>query len=153
MDANDIYIKGVNALDTNRVPAVLIGSTAGGTISKVIYYSKVKKFKILVPVGIEKLIPNSVSNVAKEAGIKKINFSMGMPCGLLPIPNSDIVTEIEAIKILSGAVAFPIASGGVDGAEGAVTLVIKGSKSQINLINSIINDLKGTKLPSVEYEN
>jgi len=152
MTPEDIYIKGANALDCKGISAVLIGSEAGGTISRVIAYSKKRNFKILVPIGLEKLIPCSVIDASKEAGVKKMNFSMGMPCGLLPIRDGYVTTEIEAIKILSGADAFPIASGGLGEAQGAITMVIKGNKEQIELINNYINGIKGTKLPNIEYE-
>lgn len=152
MGPEDVYIKGANALDFDKIPAVLIGNKGGGTISRVIYYSKKRNFKILVPIGLEKLIPCSISVVSKEAKFGKMDFSMGMPCSLLPIRNSYVITEIEAINILSNATAFPIASGGLVGAEGAITLVIKGRNEQIKLINNYINGIKGTKLPQIEYE-
>lgn len=148
----DIYIKGANALDCNGMAAVLIGSEAGGTISRVISYSKKNKFKIVVPIGLEKLISCSVLDASKEAGVNKMNFSMGMPCGLLAIREGYVITEIEAINILAGASAFPIASGGLGGAEGAITLVAKGDNEQIKLLNDYVDSIKGTKLPNIEYK-
>ena len=152
MGPEDIYIKGANALDCDGMSAVLIGSEAGGTISRVIAYAKKKYFKIVVPIGLEKLIPCSVIDASKEAGVKKMNYSMGMPCGLLAIRDGYVITEIEAINILTGASAFPIASGGLGGAEGAITLIVKGNIEQIKLINDCINGIKGTKLPNIEYK-
>lgn len=152
MGPGDIYIKGANALDFNKVPAVLIGNKYCGTISRVIYYSKKKNFKIIVPIGLEKIIPCSVSEASREAKIRKINFSMGMPCSLLAIRNAYVITEIEAINILSEAHAIPIASGGLCGAEGAITIIIKGNNNQINSINTCIDGIKGAVLPEIVYK-
>ena len=50
---------------------------------------------------------------------------MGVSCGLLPVAG-DVVTELKAIELLSGAEATVISAGGLAGAEGAVVMVIKG---------------------------
>lgn len=55
---------------------------------------------------------------------------MGMPVGLLPI-NGIVVTELEAVKILSGAGAVQIGAGGIMGAEGAITIVVEGKRNKL----------------------
>ena len=42
-----------------------------------------------------------------------------------------IVTEIEALEILSGVSAFQTGAGGIGGAEGAVHLVVRGSRDKV----------------------
>jgi len=56
----------------------------------------------------------------------------------------EVVTEIEAISLLTGASAEHIAGGGVSGAEGAIWLAVDGTdeqiKSAMRLLNSIIRE-------------
>ena len=57
-----------------------------------------------------------------------------------------MVTELKAIKFLTGATAVPVAAGGVDGAEGAVTLVISGEDVQVRKAIACIEGVKGAKI-------
>jgi hypothetical protein len=68
--------------------------------------------------------------------------------GLIPVPGK-VVTEVEAIDILSGAKAFVVAAGGLGGAEGAVTLVIRGPDEKVNQALQIVKDVKSATLPEV----
>jgi len=70
--------------------------------------------------------------------------SMGLPCSLVPVKGT-VISEIEAINILTGAIAIPIAVGSVSGAEGSVTFVIKGRKAQVQAAKEIIREVKGEK--------
>ena len=148
MGAKDVYIKGVNALDQQRTVGILIGNrTEGGTIGRVISASKQRGFKLVFPVGLEKLIPVSIKAAAKEAIKTKYTYSMGVNCGLLPCTEGIVITEMDAIKILSGASAIPIAAGGLDGAEGAITLVIKGETEEVTKAIKYVEQSKGARLP------
>ncbi len=150
MGPKDVYIKGVNALDTEGTVGVLIGSLEGGTIARVIAASRQKGFSILFPVGLEKLIPIRIEDAAKEALKKQNDYSMGTSCALMPCKGKGIVvTELKAIEILSGATAIPIAAGGLGGAEGAVTLVIKGEEEQVTKAIEYIEQSKGARLPKI----
>ena len=55
----------------------------------------------------------------------------------------EIVTELEAIKMLTGATAFQSSAGGVNGAEGGVWLVIRGTKGQVSNALKLIRSIKG----------
>lgn len=150
MVPSDIYIKGVNALDAEGNVGVLWGSPVkeheGGTAALVMKTKRRKGFNVIFPVGIEKLIPIRISEAAKEAKKFKYDYAMGVSCGLLPCEGT-VVTELRAIEILSGASAVPIAAGGLGGAEGAITLVIKGDKKQVTKAIKYIEDSKGARLP------
>ncbi len=52
-----------------------------------------------------------------------------------------IVTELEAIRLLTGADALQIAAGGIRGAEGAVRLLITGTGSEIAALREILSTL------------
>ena len=76
---------------------------------------------------------------------KKLNSSSSSgPC-FLPV-NGEVISEIEAIKLLTGAQAMLVAGGGVSGAEGAYWLAITGQVNQIHktekIIKSISNESK-----------
>ena len=145
----DVYIKGVNALDAEGNAGVLIGNKfEGGTVGLVIGAARRKGFGVIFPVGLEKLIPLPVKEVAREARKQEYEYSMGLSCGLLPVPGT-AVTELTAVEILSGAQAFPIASGGLGGAEGSVVLVINGEKEQVWQAIEHVEACKGASLPQV----
>ena len=151
MGPKDVYVKGVNALDLEGTVGVLIGSEVeGGTIGRVIGASRRKGFPIIFPVGLEKLIPIRIEEAAREALKTKYEYSMGLSCGLFPCKGGTVITEITAIEILSGAKAIPIAAGGLGGAEGGVTLVIKGEKKQVIAAIEYVEQSKGACLPPAD---
>jgi hypothetical protein len=47
----------------------------------------------------------------------------------------------------------PIAAGGLGGAEGAITMVIKGNEEQVNKAIDYIEQSKGAKLPQLRLRN
>ena len=148
MGENDVYIKGVNAVDPQGTVGILIGSnTEGGTIGQALAAYRKKGFSLIWPVGLEKLVPNSLEEAAKEAIKTKYDYAMGINCGLLPYKEGMVITEINAVEILSGATAVPIAAGGLDGAEGAITMVIKGGKEQVARAIEYAEQSKGARLP------
>jgi len=152
----DVYIKGVNALDPDGRVAVLIGNRVeGGTIGRVMAASRRRGFTVLCPVGLEKLIPVSVSEAARIANRKGYSYSMGMPCSLLPVDGGrvEVVTEPRAVEMLSGARAVPIAAGGLGGAEGAITLAVEGEEAQIARVVAFAEAAKGARLPALRVNS
>ncbi|HEX78155.1 MAG TPA: hypothetical protein G4O03_07095 [Dehalococcoidia bacterium] len=149
----DVYIKGVNALDTEGNVGVLIGNPIeGGTIGQVMAASRGKGFNVIFPVGLEKLIPIPVKEAAKEALRTSYEYAMGIGCALFPCQGIT-VTEPKAIEILSGATAIPISAGGLGGAEGSVTLVIRGDEEQVRKAIDYAEQSKGARLPQVRTFN
>jgi hypothetical protein len=55
----------------------------------------------------------------------------------------EIVTELEAIKILTGATAFQSSAGGVSGAEGGVWLVFRGTRDQVKKALDLVRSIQG----------
>jgi hypothetical protein len=151
MTAKDVYIKGVNALDSRGNVGILVGERGG--LGVVLSAWKKKKFSLIFPAGLEKLIPIPVRQAAMEAKQAKYEYGMGLPAGLFAYPSGRSVTEIDAVKILSGAVAVPIASGGLGGAEGATTLILKGTNKQVKDAIKFIEQSKGAKLPPLRLSN
>ena len=156
MKSTDVVIKGVNALDTQGNVGILIGDPMqGGTWGVVLSAWRKKKFNLVYPVGLEKLIPVPINEAVKEAKQAKYEYAMGLPTGLFPCSSerSTTVTELNAIEILSGATAIPIAAGGLNGAEGATTLVIKGNEEQVGKAIEHVEASKGAKLPQLRLSN
>jgi hypothetical protein len=147
MGPEDVYIKGCNALDIKGNAGVLFGHSGGGTIGYVMASQRKKGFKIILPVGLEKLIPVTIMQAARAARRTDFEYGMGMPCGLMPVKGGTTVTELEAIKILSGAKAVPNAAGGLGGAEGGIVLAIEGDQDQVRRAIEFVEQSKGAKLP------
>ncbi len=57
------------------------------------------------------------------------------------------MTELTALEILTGTTAIPISAGGLGGAEGGITMVIKGNDEQGIKAIKVIEGIKGTQLP------
>jgi hypothetical protein len=148
MGPEDVYIKGVNAVDTDNTVGVLIGNRVeSGTIGVVMARSKRKGFKVIFPVGLEKLIPIPVRQAAEEAALRNfLDYSMGMPCAMVACKGLAI-TETKAVEILTGATAVAMSMGGLGGAEGAITMIIKGDDDQVPKAIEYIEEAKGAEFP------
>jgi hypothetical protein len=151
MNESDIYVKGVNALDPEGNVGILFGLE--GSMGYLLTARKKRNFTIIYPAGLEKLIPIPVKEAAKDAKLTQYESGMGMPVGLFPCPAGVTVTEIRAIEILSGASAIPIAAGGLGGAEGAITLVLKGTTDEVKKALDFVEQSKGAELPDLRLCN
>jgi hypothetical protein len=151
MTPSDVYIKGVNALDPEGNVGILFGLE--GSMGYIQAARRKRGFTLIYPAGLEKLIPLSVKEAAKAAKLARYEFGMGMPVGLYPCPIGVTVTEVLAIKMLSGASAIPIASGGLGGAEGAITIVLKGKADEVKKALDFVEQSKGARLPDLRLCN
>jgi hypothetical protein len=149
MGPRDVYIKGANAIDSKGHVGVLIGSKIeGGTIGMVLQRSKKQGFGVIYPCGLEKLIPGRISRVVRQTTRVRESclYSMGMQV-VLKECRGTAVTEVDAIQMLAGAQATPIASGGLGGAEGAKTLLLRGSEASVREAVAVVRDVKGIRSP------
>jgi len=138
MKKGDIYIKGANALDyINNMAGVLIGSGTGGTVGAVLGSIIGKKIELIIPVGLEKLV---IDDMYELSWIASQMDSEGP--SLWPISGT-IITEIEALGILTGVDAYLYSAGGVAGAEGAVRLLIDGTDEDVQTALDLIESIKG----------
>ncbi len=142
----DIYVKSPNALDPEGRTGILFTAKGAGTIGRVMKAQRRQGFEIILPTGLEKLVPTPLAEICRESPRRGMNFCSGTPCGVVPIEGT-VVSEVQAIKILSGAQAIPIAAGGVGGAEGATILVVKGEKDQVAKAAAHLASVKGASLP------
>ena len=121
----DVILKGANAVDlSRRQAAVLIGHPKGGTIAVALQAVIGRRVRLLLPVGLEKRVSADLYDVAA-----KLNVPGAKGPRMLPAPG-EILTELEAVSILTGATAELAAGGGVNGAEGSVWLAVSGDLKQ-----------------------
>lgn len=140
MGPNDVIIKSGNVLDPYGKVAVMLGSPDGGEIGQIMGLILGKGIKLLVPMTLNKTIPVSIEKAVAESGICKISKSMGMPIGLMPLPG-EVFTEIDAIKVLTGAEAIPISMGSAEG-DGVLTMIIRGEEKCVEKAWKIINEIR-----------
>jgi len=134
----DIFIKGCNALNYEQdVAGLLIGHPTGGTIGATIGTLISKKIRIMIPAGLEKCIPFDLIEIARD----QFEDTDTQAHSIFPF-TGEIITEIEALEILTDIEAVQIAAGGILGAQGAVWLMLEGSKEQIDKALDIINNTK-----------
>ena len=139
--ADDVVIKGANALDVSGVAGVLLASPVGGTVGKVLGVLAARGSHLIVAVGLEKLIP-SVDRAVEMLGIERIDHAIGKPCGMMPVTFGKVITELDALDILFDVDAAHVASGGVLGSEGAVTIAVEGDTEQVEQVMDLIRAIK-----------
>lgn len=136
LQKGDIIIKGANALDLeNKQAAIYIGHPKAGTISVAMQAVLGRRVELYLPVGLEKRISGDLNKIAQ-----KINSPNASGPRLLPVGGS-IITELEAIKIITGAEAELVAAGGVCGAEGSCWIAVSGSDEQLNKAENLIKSV------------
>lgn len=143
LSAEDVFIKGANALDATGTAGVLMANRAGGTIGSALGTVMARGVHFIIPVGIEKTIPYSIVDAAKRVGIEKCYKSTGWPVGLMPV-HGKVITELDALRILGAEGAFPIGAGGIDGGEGSVVICVEGrSVEKLDGLMTLITQIKG----------
>ncbi len=152
MGPEDVIIKSANALDVNYVPIVLLASETGGTVGSFMGSAAAKNIKVIVPVGLEKSIPVAYEEFCGQFGKEDWDYAIGTPVGAIAVTEGVTFTEIEAVEVLFNATAIPIAAGGVNGAEGSISLFIEGGDEEIAQAYEFFNDLKGEPpFPKVDH--
>ena len=142
LSPEDVFIKGANALDATKTAGIFMAHAAGGTIGAAVGIVMARGVNFIIPVGIEKTIPYSITEAAKRVGQGRFYKSVGKPVGLMPV-HGTVITEVEALKILGADAAFPIGAGGVDGGEGSVVICAEGSTAKMDELMEVIAQIKG----------
>lgn len=140
----DIILKGVNSLNLPKGQAgIYIGDPYGGTIGTAIQAVVGRRVKLILPAGLEKRVYSDLNELAL-----KLNAPGSEGPRLLPVAG-EIITEIEAILILTGAKAEQVAGGGVSGAEGAIWIAVSGTDEQVESTKKLLNSI--LKEPNFEF--
>jgi len=141
-ERDDVFIKGGNAIDTDGNVGVLLGSDIGGTVGQMFGILAARGSRIISPVGLEKLVPD-VIEAARHCGTTTTVLTDGIPVGMAVMTQTELVTELEALESLCGVSVWHIASGGVAGAEGAVTFAVEGAEENIRQAVQLLESIAG----------
>ena len=139
LGAGDIILKGANAVDLKTgEAAVLIGHLEGGTLAAIWQACVGRRAKVIVPVGVEKRVYGPVNELcelccAPDASGARLAAAPGKA-----------FTEVDAIRLLTGAEAKLIAAGGVCGCEGAAWFQCSGEDEQLEKLQTYIAKVKQT---------
>lgn len=147
MGPGDVYVKAVNAIDIEGNLGVLLAVPAGGSVGHVVRSRAKQGFKLVVPTGLEKLIPTPM----KKASELSTDFddAMGIRSALAIIKADVFISEIEAFKLLTGCVATPIACGGINGVEGGYVFSVEGTPEQMASTRKLVDSVLGAELPKL----
>lgn len=141
MGEGDVLIKGANALSADRkVAGILVGDPQGGTWGKTWGRTAGSFVTRVIPVGLEKVIAGDVLSAA--ATLQSGPGRRGATPNLVPVQGV-IVTEIEALELLGGVRATQIGAGGINGAEGAVWLLVEGSDDAMARARELVEAVQG----------
>jgi hypothetical protein len=152
----DVVMKGANALDyKNKLAAgnIMVGphlgfvpGPDGGTTGISMPFIVSRKVHLVIPVGLEKQVAGDIVDLTLKMREPMESLNVVPSMWLL---TGEIVTELEAIKMLTGAAAFQASAGGVGGAEGGSWLVFRGTRDQVTKAMALVKSVKG-ELPYTE---
>ena len=145
---DDVVVIGANAIDSNGNAAMMYGASFGGPPGKIISGLMSECRNVIIAAGLEKFIPGSLLETIQRTSRKSVDKAMGMAVGLTPIVGR-IFTEVEAVSALADVDCFVVGKGGILGAEGATTLVVDGSRSQVSRIEKLIETVKGAGISGI----
>ncbi len=142
MSEGDIVIKGANIINYGKGQAgVLIGHPTGGTTGNITPLIQEKNLRLIIPVGLEKSSHQDIDRLSRLTKQKKEYAAGKMP--YIWSIKGELFTEIEAIKQMADVEVEHLASGGIGGAEGAVSLAIFGTKEEVKKALEAIKKVQG----------
>lgn len=133
----DIILKGANAVNLETMQAaVLVGDRIAGTANPTLQCAVGRRVELYVPVGLEKRITGDIVRIARL-----LNSPAASGVRYMPLPGN-VITEIQAIELISGANAELVACGGVNGAEGACWLAVTGNEEQLEKMDALFESIR-----------
>jgi len=142
MGPDDVMIKGANAIDPFGAAGILLAGSGGGTIGTAWGHLIRNGAQLIIAAGLEKLVPGPLDGVAPMMGTEAIDKAMGWKCGMMVV-QGQIITEMEAMKLLFGVEVIPVAGGGIDGAEGCKIFLLEGPAENVELAFEVLSGIKG----------
>jgi hypothetical protein len=142
MGPKDVFIKGANALDPFGAAGILLHGTGGGTIGASWGFLTRNGIPFIIAAGLEKLVPVNLADAATKTGKNVIDKAMGLKCGMMVV-HGQIMTEMEAFKLLHGVNVIPIGGGGINGGEGCKIFLLEGHDENVNAAYEMAKELKG----------
>ena len=136
LGSEDVVIKGANAVDpVRKIAGIQVGNPMLGTSAPILQAVLGRRTQLILPVGLEKRVFGDIAATAA-----RINRPSASGTRLLPVSGT-IVTELEALPLLTGASAELVAAGGVLGAEGSCWLAVSGTEGQLQAATELIGSL------------
>lgn len=133
LQKGDVIIKGANAVNLDSMQAAIyIGHPTGGTINIALQAVLGRRVELYLPVGLEKRISGDINQIAQRLNSPNASGFRYMPV------SGNVITELQAIKLLCGAEAELVAGGGVCGAEGSCWIAVCGTKEQLNNADELL---------------
>jgi len=134
----DIILKGANCINLEEDKAgIFIAHPKGGTTLTLLQPVVGRRVRLLIPAGLEKRVFDSIDGIAAC-----LNSPGSEGLRLMPV-HGEIITEIEALRILFGVEAMLIAAGGVAGAEGGIWLALEGKQEDIARARTLLEEIAG----------
>ncbi|MFR9602804.1 MAG: hypothetical protein SNG02_02905 [Rikenellaceae bacterium] len=142
MTDGDVIFKGANLLNYEKgQAAICIGAPDGGTVARLAPYAASGNARWFIPIGLEK---DCSGDLFEYSDMLAHNSEKRNKATLLWATNeADIYTEIEAIKEFADVDVFPVAHGGVAGAEGGVSLLLCGSVEEVKKATAAAESVLG----------
>ncbi|HKL78954.1 MAG TPA: hypothetical protein VJ888_00815 [Mobilitalea sp.] len=132
----DLIFKGANAVNLETLQAAtLIGHPAAGTINPVLKCVGRGCAKLYLPIGLNKRIMGDIKEIS--AGLNMNNLT---GVGYMPISGT-IITELQAIKIISGCEAELVAIVGLSDTEAAYRIAVTGLEQQIMIMDEAYSSI------------
>lgn len=136
LKAGDVVIKGANAINLRTHEAgVLIGSPVCGTMGAILPAVVGRRATLIVPVGLEKRVDEEIGQLSALLASAQTDGPR-----LLPAAGGRVVTELDAVRILTGVTARLVAAGGVAGAEGSCRLAVTGTDAQLEKAGRLLHE-------------
>lgn len=141
MGRGDVLIKGANALEpSRRMAGIYVGHNMGGTIGATWGIAVARGVRMVIPVGLEKLVGSSMADLA--AHFLAAEYDDDENVGFMPV-TGEIITEIEALQSLCGVDALHTGSGGLGGAEGSTHFLLSGDREAVATAVRLVQAVQG----------
>jgi hypothetical protein len=134
----DIILKGANAFDARGQAAVQIGNPVGGTVFQALPAVIGRRVRLIVPVGLEKRVFGDIDDL-----VRRCNAPGGTGVRMMTLVGSEVFTELDALRLLTGVDAYLLAAGGIYGAEGSSWLGLWGTDAQVEAAVDLVKSLTG----------
>ncbi len=142
----DLVVISGNAFDAMGRAVIAYGFPGGGPRGKAIAKIAAKEIPTILLFGLEKFVPSLEESLSVAADFQETDFAMGMAISLAPL-KGDLFTELDAFSSLFNLQAYVLTSGGIAGAQGAKTFLLKGNRQQVQSAWQFIQEkIKGAKL-------
>jgi hypothetical protein len=142
LTADDVVIKGGNALDPWGTAGVLMAARSGGTVARYHALALARGVSIVIPISLNKSIHGSIADLALRMGADRIVHAMGLPCGIYPMTGR-VITEAAALEQLFDVEVTHVAGGGIGTGAGSVSLLIEGEQDAVEAAFALVESVAG----------